>query len=1197
MQDELKNLLQQVEDEPLPDQAVAVARWLLVRALELQSREEKRQQNELNRMIQSPTDKATLITLTDQAFRSHVPHRAVDQLIHILDVQGIPRFFTPLDRTLLKGFQSFGSYLPDVAVPLMKKNMRKETANVVLPAEWDHLSGYLRKRHGAGLRMNVNFLGEALLGEGEAQARMNKYLEALTKPDLEVLSVKISTIYSQINPLAYEETIQILADRLEQLYRKAAENQYVRPDGTSVPKFVYLDMEEYRDLRITSDLFMRTLDRPGLEKIEAGIALQAYVPDSYLVQKQITEWAEKRISAGGAPVTVRLVKGANMEMERVEASHRGWAQAPYKIKADTDRNYKRMLHYGLENNRTKSVCIGVASHNLFDVAYAMALASREGCIDEIQFEMLEGMANHQRRALQELEDNILLYAPACRKEDFIHAIGYLIRRLDENTGPDNFLRHTFKLEVDSPDWGELKTQFKDSCEGHEDLLAGPRRTQDRNLPSTDPEPGQAFENEADTDFALEQNQKWANEIIADWQERPTEDIPLFIGGEQLSEGRQILEGHDPSRPGTVVVRSATASRDDIDHALDVARNDADGWRSKPVSERRTILQKVAGLFRERRGELMGCAMAECGKILPESDPEVSEAVDFLEYYAEWAERFGAYENLSCEGKGVAIVVPPWNFPIAIPCGGVAAALAAGNTVLIKPSPDAVLTAWYMCKCFWDAGVPGSALQFVPTPGVDEAQYLVGHEKADVVIFTGGTETAQTILRHKPDLEFFAETGGKNATIVTALADRDNAIKHVLQSAFGHGGQKCSATSLLILEDEIYDDPIFKEQLADAARSLHVDSAWNPATRMGPIIRAPNDALQYALTSLEEGEEWVVKPEQNPDIPQLFSPGIKWGVQPGSRSHLTEFFGPVLGVMRAKNLMHAINLVHETGYGLTSGLESLDEREQELWQHRIKAGNLYINRSTTGAIVHRQPFGGMGKSAYGPGIKAGGPNYVLQFMKLSETSAPETASSVSQDAFLAALFSTLQEGEVRTKLESAVGSYRLNMEREFSREHDDFKLIGQDNIRRYLPVENLRIRIHETDGLFDVLARVCAARIAGCQITISIPHDLQHEAVALLMPLLEDHTDGLELVEESDDELAQVIREGAVERVRYSGQKVIPAAIWELIADTGIYLAHAPVMMEGRVELLWYLREQSLCVDYHRYGNLGGRGDEQRAEPL
>ena len=466
--------------------AVALARHLQRRANELQTPAERRQQSELDRMIQNPNDKVTMIQMTDQAFRAQTPNRAVDQLVHILDVQGIPRFFTPFDRALLKGFQSFGSYLPGVAVPMVKRKMQQETSNVVLPAEKELLGGHLRARRKADVRMNVNFLGEALLGEDDAKARLKKYLEAMENDDIEVMSVKISTIYSQISSLAFDHTLDILCDRLEQLYRASAKATFTRADGTVVQKFVYLDMEEYRDMRLTAEAFKRTLSRPGLEGVEAGIVLQAYVPDSFATQQELVAWARQRVADGGAPITMRIVKGANMEMERFEASLHDWPQAPYNIKVDTDANYRRMVNWGLQPENIVAARLGIASHNLFEVAYGIVKAIDAGALDKVQFEMLEGMANHQRRALQELVEDLLLYAPACYKEDFIHAIGYLVRRLDENTGPSNFLRHAFKLEVDSEDWEQLEQQFCDAFDQLDGLSQSPRRTQDRNQTAQSP---------------------------------------------------------------------------------------------------------------------------------------------------------------------------------------------------------------------------------------------------------------------------------------------------------------------------------------------------------------------------------------------------------------------------------------------------------------------------------------------------------------------------------------------------------------------------------------------------------------------------------------------------------------------------------------------------------------------------------------
>jgi RHH-type proline utilization regulon transcriptional repressor/proline dehydrogenase/delta 1-pyrroline-5-carboxylate dehydrogenase len=348
---------------------------------------------------------------------------------------------------------------------------------------------------------------------------------------------------------------------------------------------------------------------------------------------------------------------------------------------------------------------------------------------------------------------------------------------------------------------------------------------------------------------------------------------LVIAGNEL-EGESTGECVDPSRPGAVVARYAQAAQEDIDRALACAKADPDAWGTKSVGGRSKILGLVAQEIRKARDELMRAALVDGGKILSESDPEVSEAVDFVEFYRSNAKFYYEMPEVKARPRGVVVVIPPWNFPIAIPCGGIAAALAAGNTVILKPASDTILVAWELCQCFWRAGISKRVLQFAPCPGKTVGQYLVTHKDVDAVILTGGTATALHMLKVKPDMPLFAETGGKNATIVTALSDRELAIKHVVHSAFSHAGQKCSATSLLLLEAEVYDDRKFQAMLVDAVESLRVESAWDLAARVGPLIRPPRGDLENGLKTLEEGESWALRPQQAVNNPNLWSPGIK-----------------------------------------------------------------------------------------------------------------------------------------------------------------------------------------------------------------------------------------------------------------------------------------------------------------------------------
>lgn len=1189
------------------EQAKQLARTWQTRANELLTSEEEKIQQQMIRLLTNPADKILLTKIIDQSFRPHNPERVAERISTLLEEYGVPEFFGDVEKLLIQMFVGIGKHFPTFAVPKMIEQMRDSSSRAIIPGEAKALQAHLHRRRDQNIRMNINHLGEAVLGEEEAAKRMQSYLRDMEDPDIEYISIKISTLYSQISSLAFDQTVATLKRRLTRIYRAALANYFTRNDGSRVHKFVNLDMEEYRDLAITYQAFISTLEQEEFCDLSAGIVLQAYLPDSFPMQKKLTHWARQRVKTGGAPIKLRIVKGANMEMEKLESSLFNWPLAPYDNKLEVDANYKRMVRYGMERENIEAVNLGIASHNLFELAYAATLAEKNGVSEFFYFEMLEGMADHVRRALQEVSGDVLLYAPVATKDEFINAIAYLIRRLDENTAPENFLRYAPGLQVESKDWTFLENSFSASCDYIDQAGTSAKRTQDRNREVFTSDIStlhrKNFTNEPDTDWSLARNRKWAEEIRSRWMKTDTEmsaRIPVVVAGEELFEEREIRKSFDPSRhkEQICVARFALATEEDIDTAMRTARKDPDDWRRKTAVQRHEILAGVAMELRKKRGDFLGAAAADTGKIFTEADVEVSEAVDFAEFYPYSVQQFDRLENVTAAGKGVGLVISPWNFPVAIPCGGLVASLAAGNTVVFKPSSDAVLVAWELCKCFWDGGISKNVLQFLPCSGSQVGHRLTTHPEIDFIILTGGTDTGLSILSQTPGIYLAAETGGKNATIVTDMADRDQAIKNVILSAFGNCGQKCSATSLLILEKSVYDDPHFQQQLLDAARSIHVGSAWDFMNKLGTLIKPPSGDLERGLNDLESGEEWVLKPMMLDGNPQLWSPGIKYGVQPQSYTHMTEFFGPVLGVMRADDLDHAIRLVNQTGYGLTSGLESLDRREQEKWEKGILAGNLYINRGTTGAVTLRQPFGGMGKSALGPGIKAGSPDYVSQFMAFEEHGYPEVGV-ISEETALLRLANEweimLRWGAFGSHTEDigktvfAIRSYLFQVEQKFGRREDYFHIRGQENILQYLPIQNMIIRLHPADTLFETLARIAASRAAGCDCVVSLPEGLNNDVTTFLKgrygkALLKN----IEIVSRSDERLVQSLPETG--RIRYAAQDRVSESVFQGAAKIGFYISRSPVYMEGRLELLQYFRQQSICNNYHRYGNLGERSE-------
>ncbi len=394
------------DDALLAREAVAVAAELLAAGQRAELPGERRQAARLSRMLADPPGKAFTVELADRVLRPQTPARAAEQFRYLLEKRGVPAYLTAGERLALRAGALASLGLPGVVMPALFGQLRAQSAAVILPAEPERLARLLAVRRAAGMRMNLNQLGEAVLGEGEAQRRLQAILARLASQDCDYLSVKISAIVSQIHLVGAEETLAEITRRLRTIFRAAIHHRVA-----GRPKFVNLDMEEYRDLALTTEAFTRVLAEDEFLDLEAGIVLQAYLPDAWPIQRHLSGWARRRVARGGAGIKIRIVKGANLAMERVDAEIHGWPQAPYLTKLEVDANFKRMLHEGCRPRNAAAVRIGVASHNLFDIGYALLLRAREGVGKRVEFEMLEGMANPEARVVAAAAGGMLMYAP------------------------------------------------------------------------------------------------------------------------------------------------------------------------------------------------------------------------------------------------------------------------------------------------------------------------------------------------------------------------------------------------------------------------------------------------------------------------------------------------------------------------------------------------------------------------------------------------------------------------------------------------------------------------------------------------------------------------------------------------------------------------------------------------------------------
>lgn len=1137
--------------------------------------QEKNFHAKMQKLLLNPKNKIMLIELLDRSFRCKDKKASFDLISYTLYRYGIADFFTNFEKFLLWNFLTFGKIAPHLSVPFFISHLRKDTQNMVL--DLDSIQTHILQRTQQNITLNVNLIGEEVLGEKEADFRMQKYKEALKSTYITYISIKITTIFSQINIIDFEYSKNELVKRLDLLYALALEEQ--KKQG--VEKFINLDMEEFKDLELTVEAFMESVNKFD---IKAGIVLQAYIPDSYQYLQKLFAFSKERVLQGKKPLKIRFVKGANMENELSISSLKSWELAPFNQKIHTDSHYKKMLEFILENENFKFINIGIASHNIFEIAYAYTRIKEAGALEFFTFEMLEGMSEQCSLELSHLA-KLILYAPVCDTKHFNNAIAYLVRRLDENTSEDNFMRYFFNLKCDDKNYNAQKELFLKSIEGIKTLNTNTHRKQNRNekqkvLSSYE---SKKFINESDTDFILPQNRIWAKNIRAKYQNlEPLELCPVAGNLEFQKQNLELLELKDKIEQ-KLIAKVYLAGKNEIQQALDLAKNSK--FSEKSHDEIYEIFSKISALIRERRGDLIGIGALEVGKTFLELDSEVSEAIDFVEFYPHSLEKL-KMENPKTNflPKGIAVTIAPWNFPIGISAGTIAAPLAAGNIVIYKPSSLSILTGYRLCECFWDAGIPKDALIFLPARGRDISQYCLNDESVKFSILTGGEETAYEMLKANPTLILSAETGGKNATIVSKFADKESAIKNIVHSAFSNSGQKCSATSLLILEDELYDDEEFKKSLVDATASLNIGSPFEFKNKLAALANKPDEKILKALNELKPYEEWALKPKFLGEY--LMTPGIKYGTKKGDFTHMNELFCPILSVMRAKNLEEAIDLANSTGYGLTAGFESLDEREWEFFTQKIEAGNLYINKPTTGAIVLRQPFGGIKKSAIGFGRKVGIYNYITQFLDIKQQEADE---NLLENDFSRALQNIIsqentQDKELLNELVLMAKSYFYHLKNEFECERDYVCIRGEENLFSYTKVKNIAYRVCENDDLRDILAVILAANILNIELLVSFNQNSKIQTAKDL-----SHKIGFRAKFVAEDEAEFCQKLALYERIRYLALPNKEDKIYQEAAKNAKIIVRDKPLLNGRFELLFYHNEKSLSISYHRYGNLGIRG--------
>lgn len=828
------------------------------------------------------------------------------------------------------------------------------------------------------MAFTIDLLGEAVITEIEAQSYLEKYLElmqqlveaskkwqhipAIDEADGEMIpkvqvSVKLTAFYSQFDPLNADGSEQRVSDRIKILLRRAKE----------LGAAVHFDMEQYAYKDITLKILKKLLlEEEFRERTDIGITIQAYLRDSEQDAKDVIAWLKQR----GYPLTIRLVKGAYWDQETIKAEQKHWKQPVFNDKVATDANFEAITQLLLENHEYVYSAIG--SHNVRSQSRAIAIAESLN-VPRRRFEMqvLYGMGDKIAKALVDKGYRVRVYCPY---GDLLPGMAYLIRRLLENTANSSFLRQN--LENKPVD----------------ELLAPPIIDFSHAKAQSRKEEKEGFVGVADTDYAEEEKRRVSQVAFQNVRQQLGRTYLPLINGEFVNT-TTFVDSLNPSNFGEVVGKVGLISIEQAEEAMKAAKAAFPGWKKTPVKQRADILRKAAELMEERRAELSAWIVLEVGKPVKEADGEVSEAIDFCLYYADEMERLdqgviydvaGENNRYIYQSKGIAVVISPWNFPLAIACGMTVAALVSGNCTLLKPAETSSVITSKLTEILIEAGIPKGVFQYVPGKGSQVGAYLVNHPDTHVIAFTGSQEVGCRIYAEAAILKpgqkhlkkVIAEMGGKNAIIVDESADLDQAVVGVVQSAFGYSGQKCSACSRVIVLQPIYD--AFVERLVEATKSLNIGEAELPSTQVGPVIdgNARDRILEYIEIGKKEAS--LALELSAPNQGYFIGPVIFSQVPPDGVIAQQEIFGPVLSVIRAKDFTEALEIANSTNYALTGGIYSRTPSHIEQAQAELEVGNLYINRNITGAIVARQPFGGFKLS--GVGSKAGGPDYLLQFLE-------------------------------------------------------------------------------------------------------------------------------------------------------------------------------------------------------------------------
>ncbi len=1182
--DQISDLLKSVKSTPsdldnTAQKSTRLAELLTLLIIEEQPAKEKKSLNNLLKILNTLHGRAVIANLIDQSFRSNSLKKTLDLILHILKLYGFPPSFPKSLKFKCLALKAIRSAFPKFSKTFIQKAIIKESLNILNFADPLDLKKYLSENK---KNNQILFLiQKPSFGKKTIDNNLRNILNLIDKP--------IKDICINVSDLISKNSEYISQDQLERnlikIYQKVIDKSKKNQE-----KIIILNVDNHKDLEASIDIFEKILSRKEFSKIKTGFSLNACFQKSYEMQKRLTLFAKDRYKKYNSSIIIRITKRYNLNEEHIISSKNNWPSVTFASKLQTNANFKKMVLFGLKLENIKAANLLIMTLNIFDISFCLIKIKENSLEPYVNFEIPRSRSTIAiKKTLNKIiEKNLKIFCPIVFKKDFHLASNFLLSKINEMTNNDNLLSRLDTLFPGSKNWEEELDYFYESLKYIDRLPTLKKQNQDRTIVAKITK-DLVFENEPITDFSTKSNINWAKNIIEKAKNYIPDDIPVVIGKNKIYSNLFDI-GTNPSKPNIEYYKYFLANENQIELAIKTANQNQKNCQNIKIEKRCEILKACAQKIRENRAFLIQNLIVDTGKNFFEADLEVSDAIDAIEYHTNQVFKIFSQKDIKFEAKGTILIIPAINFPLSTMAEAISSAIVTGNTVLLKPKKENVLICYQLANIFWQANVPIEFLQFLSCSNELFEKKLISDTRINLVVISTSFKNVKKLLKLRKNKDLIATTGGINTIIVTETADREQAILSIVDSAFSFSGQKFSSASILILEKDIYDDQEFKNNLKDRVKNLKVGSALDLNSTITALIKKPDKELLKALRELDNNESWLLKPKQDLNNPNLFSPGIKYGTTKDSFTKNQELYGPILSVMRADNLDHAIAIANDSKFALAAGLYSLDPREHLKWLSYIEAGNFYINSKITDAKIKRQPFGGYKKSCFGSGYKSGGENFLLNFLNLRQQSLPRERLTTSD--WIDSLSKFLEKKPLSSQeLElwyASIRSYAHSWQR-FSHDTDYNKIIGQDNIHRYVARNNITLRIYPTSSSLDAL-RVAAAALtcnAGLEISYTNIKELEKFHWIDLLPVLSN-------IEESEKDFIKRVEDGKIERIRLVEKA--SKQLQKAAALSATYIIDDPVLANGKFELLHYIKEISITYEYHRYGNLGIKESEMR-KPL